>query len=265
VTRGEHLDVVQMTAVNAVENNFMNSMGVDIPDEFYDADPDAHFAIAAGTDGYGQEMAEIIKEIIHDEMKKAADDPVGYGLDATPIVGAGREIDRQVDAVKAGKQTKAGTAVGIGIALGLEIPGAKGTVKFTKATMAKIAQRVEARVATALKGEYRHVKGHHVHAKKAFEGDLKYDAKKGFSISEDLMRSLDIEHARITGAQKRLFAELEKSGRPNTIYEHSRIAVESMVQAGMPLQQARDLVAESLKNLRSMGVKHPTNIPWGKK
>jgi hypothetical protein len=113
-----------------------------------------------------------------------------------------------------------------------------------------------------IKGEYNKVKGHHVHAKKAFEGHANYDPKKGFSISDELMSAYGIKHSTITGSQQKLFNELAKSGRPNTIYEHSRIAVEALVEAGMPENAARSIVAESLSNLRVMNVRNPVNIPW---
>jgi hypothetical protein len=59
-------------------------------------------------------------------------------------------------------------------------------------------------------GEYRHVRGHHVHAKKAFEGHVNYDPKKGFSISEDLMNTMGIEHKRVTTAQQKFHRTREK-------------------------------------------------------
>lgn len=111
-------------------------------------------------------------------------------------------------------------------------------------------------------GEYRKVRGHHVHAKKAFEGHVNYDPQKGFSISNELMKSLKIDHNTITQSQRRLFGELAKSGQPNTIREHTKIAVESLVEAGVQRELARDIVAESLNELRKMNVREPINIPW---
>ncbi len=113
-----------------------------------------------------------------------------------------------------------------------------------------------------LTGEYRYVKGHHVHAKKAFEGHVNYDPKKGFSISEEFMKLRDIKHSRITGVQHVKFNKLAISGRPNTIYEHTRIAVESLTEVGISVTEARNLVAESLIGLRAMGVRAPTRLPW---
>jgi hypothetical protein len=116
-----------------------------------------------------------------------------------------------------------------------------------------------------LMGEYRHVKGHHVHAKKAFEGHINYDPKKGFCISNEYMEKIGVKHERVTVAQMRLFKELRKSGRPNTIKEHTRIAVESLIEGGATREQARNLVAKSLKDLKNKGIRMPTTIPWGGK
>lgn len=115
-----------------------------------------------------------------------------------------------------------------------------------------------------LAGEYAKVKGHHVHAKKAFEGHVNYDPKKGFSISNQLMENLEIKHEHITNAQRKLFKDLKDSGRPNTLQEHTRIAVESLIEAGIEKKLARKIVAESLQHLRLSDVKHPTHIPWSK-
>jgi len=71
-------------------------------------------------------------------------------------------------------------------------------------------------------------------------------------------------HQDMTNKQRELFKELANSGRPNTLAEHSRIAVEALQAGGAPLNEARILVVESLLNLRLQGVTSPTNIPWKK-
>jgi hypothetical protein len=68
-------------------------------------------------------------------------------------------------------------------------------------------------------GEYRDTKGHHVYSKKAFEGHVNYDPKKGFSISEGFMKKNGISHKKVTTSQQKLFTELSKSGKPNTLKE----------------------------------------------
>lgn len=117
-------------------------------------------------------------------------------------------------------------------------------------------------------GEYRKTKGHHVHSKKAFEGHVNYDPKKGFSMSDEYMKSLGVEHKKVTALQQKKFTELAKSGRPNTMQEHSRIAVESLVEGSngtLSTEQARSIVAKSLNDLRNKGVRVPTTMPWKKK
>ncbi|ARN84929.1 hypothetical protein [Candidatus Nucleicultrix amoebiphila] len=113
-------------------------------------------------------------------------------------------------------------------------------------------------------GEYRHTGGHHVHAKKAFEGHINYDPKKGFSISNELMAKIGVQHKVVTIAQQKLFRELGKSGKPNTMKEHTRIAVEVLIKGGATKEKARSLVATSLNDLRNKGVRVPTDIPWFK-
>jgi Possible hemagglutinin (DUF637) len=115
-----------------------------------------------------------------------------------------------------------------------------------------------------LTGEYRTVAGHHVHAKKAFEGHVNYDPRKGFSISDELMEKFNIKHEKVTTSQQRLFRELAASGSPNTMREHTRIAVEALMEGGCQSREvARKIVAESLQSLRKTGVTQPTTIPWG--
>jgi uncharacterized protein YoaH (UPF0181 family) len=78
------------------------------------------------------------------------------------------------------------------------------------------------------------------------------------------MKSYGLNHQKMTSKQRELFKELAESGRPNTMQEHSRIAVEALIAGGASRGQARKLVAESLWNLRKQGVRQPTNIPWYK-
>lgn len=51
-------------------------------------------------------------------------------------------------------------------------------------------------------------------------------------------------------------------GRPNTLAEHTKIAVDALKAGGATTKEARDLVAQSLWNLKSQGVTSPSNIPW---
>jgi RHS repeat-associated protein len=113
-------------------------------------------------------------------------------------------------------------------------------------------------------GEYKDVGGHHVHAKAGFKDVLNYDPEKGFSISQDYMNSKNWNHQKMTNKQRELFKELKESGRPNTLQEHSRIAIESLKAGGATDMEARILVNQSEQNLKKQGVTAPSNIPWYK-
>ena len=113
-------------------------------------------------------------------------------------------------------------------------------------------------------GSYSVVGGHHIHAKAGFKQHNKYSQYKAFCIGQDYMKIHNIDHDAITKKQRELLKELALSGRPNTLSEHNRIAVESLVAGGLSQKEARSLVAKSLLNLRKQGVLNPTNIPWYK-
>lgn len=122
---------------------------------------------------------------------------------------------------------------------------------------------IQATKAIRQKGRYGDVGGHHVHSKVAFNGTT-YDSDDGFAISQKFMSDNGWEHQAMTNEQRKLFKELKNSGRPNTMREHSRIAVEALIAGGATREEARSLVAESLLNLRSQYVRNPSRIPWYK-
>ena len=111
-------------------------------------------------------------------------------------------------------------------------------------------------------GSYADVGGHHVHAQSGFRGDVNYDPNQGFSIRQELTENRGWSHEDMSTTQRNLFDELAASGKPNTLQEHSRIAVEALKSGGASEPEARQLVAESLRNLRQQGVTQPTRIPW---
>jgi hypothetical protein len=85
------------------------------------------------------------------------------------------------------------------------------------------------------------------------------------AISQQFMDVNKLNHADMTNKQRQLFKELEQSGKPNTIQEHTRIAVEALKAGGASDDLARNLVAESLRNLKTQGARIPSNIPWSKR
>lgn len=82
-----------------------------------------------------------------------------------------------------------------------------------------------------------------------------------FSLSA-VMNSKGWSHAQMTAEQRGLFAELAKSGKPNTLQAHSEIARRALIAGGATKAEASALVRMSLANLRNQLVKNPTRIPW---
>jgi hypothetical protein len=178
---------------------------------------------------------------------------VTTGALAAPT-GAGGVI---VDVVATGADVASGrTSLGTGtVVVAAAAGGALLHLRFVDDAIGPVAPRLA-------KGPYSQVGGHHIHAKAAFRGHVAYDPQQGFAISEQFMRQRGWRHPVMTTKQRELFLELARSGRPNTLKEHSRIAVEAMKAAGASDSEARSLVAESLRNLREQGVRVPTDIPW---
>ncbi len=107
--------------------------------------------------------------------------------------------------------------------------------------------------------------GHHVHMKSAYKSEPKYNPKKALCLSNDEMKRLGIDHDLVSAEQRRLCEELKKSGKPMTREEQNRIAVQALQAGGASEQMARDIVARSQWNLKEKGIRHPTDMPWGKK
>jgi hypothetical protein len=78
------------------------------------------------------------------------------------------------------------------------------------------------------------------------------------------MKSRGWNHQDTTNKQRELFGELARSGRTNSLAEHTRIAEESLVAGGATRAEAQALVQESLQDLAQQGVIAPTRIPWQK-
>src|SRR5262249_26057051 len=88
--------------------------------------------------------------------------------------------------------------------------------------------------------------------------------EKGFSISQEYIKSRNWNHQDMTNKQRELFGELARSGRRNTLAEHSRIAREALIAGGASPAEADALVLESLANLAGQRVADPTGIPWNR-
>ena len=64
----------------------------------------------------------------------------------------------------------------------------------------------------------------------------------------------------MTLAQRQLFDELAASGRPNTLAEHTKIAITALKAGGATEAEARAIVAQALYDLRNQGIVTPTRI-----
>jgi hypothetical protein len=106
-------------------------------------------------------------------------------------------------------------------------------------------------------------RGHHIFMKAGFP---RRHWSRMFSISPEAMARLGWNHDLMSATQRRLFRMLARSGRPNTLQEHVRIALAALRAGHATDQQARWLVAQALRNLRQLGkgrVLRPTRMPYG--
>lgn len=111
-------------------------------------------------------------------------------------------------------------------------------------------------------GAYGINRGHHILAKKAFEGEVGYNLYAALSISVDKLEDLDVKHAAITGQQYRLYTAYAKTGRPLTMEAMKRMEIQAMVSAGIPPDYAFHAVNEAIDDLISRRITHPVKIPW---
>ena len=115
-------------------------------------------------------------------------------------------------------------------------------------------------------GAYKDVGGHHPLQQAAFRDHPNYSAADALAVSEKYLSKFgDRVHVKITKQQRILQKELAESGRPNTMKEQIRIALQSMIKAGIPEGEARNITARAFWDLRAQNVMQPTNILWSKK
>jgi hypothetical protein len=105
--------------------------------------------------------------------------------------------------------------------------------------------------------------GHHVPAKGAFKGAAAYDAKAALAMPNEELAKLNLRHAAVTGAQKKLYREFAKTGATLTWEEVERIETEALVRGGLNSDVARATVKQAIDSLKRAGVPSPTRIPWG--
>lgn len=108
--------------------------------------------------------------------------------------------------------------------------------------------------------------GHHIFSKRAFEGLANYNAGRALAIGRAELNRLGLVHLgpnSLTSTQRRLFAELARSGRPNTLAEHARIAREVLIEHGVDPKDAKNAVRRALNQLNGWGITSPAHLPWG--
>jgi hypothetical protein len=105
--------------------------------------------------------------------------------------------------------------------------------------------------------------GHHIPAKRMFEGDPLYDPDKALAIPKDELARIGASHPQITGAQASLYSAFSKTGNPLTWDVIENIETKALVLGGgLNPGVASATVKSAIAPLRAAGVS-PTKIPWG--
>ena len=107
--------------------------------------------------------------------------------------------------------------------------------------------------------------GHHVPAKKAFEGAPSYDPKSAPAIPNTELDNLKVNHDIVSGAQQTLYRAYAKTGKPLTWDAVQSIETQALVKGGMSQAAAEATVSKAISILKAAGVKQPTKIPWSDK
>jgi hypothetical protein len=107
--------------------------------------------------------------------------------------------------------------------------------------------------------------GHHIPAKRAFEGIPVYDTKAALAVPRDEMLRRGIKHTDITGAQQVLYREFAKTGKELSWKVLERIETEALIRAGLDPRIAQATVKKAIFALKRKGVPVPSRIPWGNK
>jgi hypothetical protein len=116
---------------------------------------------------------------------------------------------------------------------------------------------------------YKEGGGHHVPAKKAFEGPQGYapgyDPQKALAIPNAELTKWGVDHIKkLTPAQMKRYKDFAKTGQPLTWEAIGTIEAEALAEAGMNLDVAKATVAKAIQALKDTGVTAPVQIPWGK-
>ncbi len=122
---------------------------------------------------------------------------------------------------------------------------------------------------TSKAGSFMTVRGVFPMAKNAFLA-TSFEHREGFTVSLDTLEELGIKPDELLIAQCRRFSELaaealskpkKKQGEFNSMERHVKVGLQSLVDAGLPLEDAKVLVSVSLQDLHGQGVREPSCIP----
>jgi hypothetical protein len=157
---------------------------------------------------------------------------------------------------------------------GLKPTGIEFDIALTAATVLQIGRAALRKAAMAAPKPievepaalqpYRDGLGHHVPAKKAFEGAPGYNPKTAPAIPNEELERFGVRHSTVTGAQRSLYREFAKTGANLTWDEVERIETEALVRSGLNPEVARATVRKAIDELKESGVPRPIRIPWGK-
>lgn len=114
-------------------------------------------------------------------------------------------------------------------------------------------------------GTYDDQKGHHVMAKKGFEGADGYDAGTAITISQAKLDEFDVKHSTITGQQNSLYSQFAKTGEILTMDVMENIEQQALINSGIPAEYANNAVEKAVTDLLANGVTQPTKISWNNK
>ena len=107
-------------------------------------------------------------------------------------------------------------------------------------------------------------KGHHIPAKKMFEGDAVYDMKAAPAIPLNYLRGNGISHPTITGSQASQYSAFAKTGQDLTWNVVEDIETRALIRGGVPGDLAGPTVHDAITQLQQQGVSIQ-QIPWGRR
>jgi hypothetical protein len=105
--------------------------------------------------------------------------------------------------------------------------------------------------------------GHHIPAKRAFQGAPNYDPNSALAIPRAELDRLNISHGQITGGQAAGYTAVGTKGDTTLSWDDiEKVEIWALEYAGMERGMAVDVVERAISALRRSGVKRATRIPW---